>query len=310
MKTKVIVNPAARKGKSGKNWPLVEARLRQYIGDFDVTFTKAIGDATPIARAALAEGYDHFVVVGGDGTLSEAVNGLMEDGRLANPNAVVCPIPAGTANEVSRSLGLLDGADAPMKAAKDGRIAQIDVQRARCVDIDGKALERFALVGTNFGSAAEISRKTNESRFIKKLGGEACYYIVTAIVMLSYKPKLTRLSVDDGEEWSQPLHSAVINNIETTGGGMKIAPGARPDDGIFRGPLFGDFKATEFFTKPPSWLFEGRHVDHPKVTMQDGRKLKVECDIETMVDVDGEFVGYLPLELVVLPKAINIKVPS
>lgn len=308
MRIKVIVNPMARTGKSGKNWPEVEARLRRHAGEFDVSFTEAPGEAKPIAEAALADGFDHFVTVGGDGTVNEVLNGLVDDGKLANPESVICPIPAGTANEVCRNLGLLEDPDAPYKAIRGGEITLVDLQRGRCAGADGQAKEHYALLATSFGSAAEISYKTSASKYIKKLGAEFSYYLVTAIVMLSYKPKATTLIIDGGEAEEMRLHSALMCNMETTGGGMKLAPGARPDDGIFRGVIFGDFTAMEFFTKPPSWLFEGRHVDHPKVSLKDGRTLRVSCAERTMVDADGEFIGYLPLELEVIPKAIRIKV--
>ena len=89
MKTKVIVNPAARKGKSGENWGHVEALLRSHLDDFDVVHTERPGHATDLARAALGDGFERFVPVGGDGTANEVLNGLTKDGALLNPATVL-----------------------------------------------------------------------------------------------------------------------------------------------------------------------------------------------------------------------------
>jgi diacylglycerol kinase family enzyme len=108
-KIAVIVNPAAHKGGAGKRWPAIQAELVRRLGSFEPLLTQAPGHATHLARAALAEGARRFVTVGGDGTVNETLNGLLEtSGRLSAPDTVLCLVPAGTANELCRALGHLD----------------------------------------------------------------------------------------------------------------------------------------------------------------------------------------------------------
>jgi diacylglycerol kinase (ATP) len=110
----VIVNPAANKGGAASRWAQIRTELTARLGAFEPRFTKAPGHATELARGALAEGARRIVAVGGDGTVNEALNGLLDGaGRLVVPDAVLCPIPAGTANELCRALGHLEH---PMRA--------------------------------------------------------------------------------------------------------------------------------------------------------------------------------------------------
>src|SRR5260370_32558129 len=98
-KIAAIVNPAAHKGGAARRWPAIQAELVRRLGPFEPLITQAPGHATHLARAALALGARRFVAVGGDGTVNETLNGLLEpSGRLIEPHPVLCPLPAGTAH--------------------------------------------------------------------------------------------------------------------------------------------------------------------------------------------------------------------
>ena len=117
-KVAVIVNPAAHKGGAANAWPAIQAELAARLGSFEPLFTEAPGHATSLAREALSQGARRFVAVGGDGTANETLNGLLEaSGRLSAPDAVLCPVPAGTANELCRALGHLED---PTRAYRRG----------------------------------------------------------------------------------------------------------------------------------------------------------------------------------------------
>ena len=104
-KTKVIFNPAANKGSCGKAWPDIKAELAAVLHAVDAEATRRPGDGSRIARAAFEDGCRRFIAVGGDGTLNEVVNGLVEDDHLLDPGVTFAQIPAGTSNAVSLALG-------------------------------------------------------------------------------------------------------------------------------------------------------------------------------------------------------------
>ncbi|WP_119419622.1 diacylglycerol/lipid kinase family protein [Desertibaculum subflavum] len=303
----VVVNPAAGRGRAGRRWPEIEPAIRRFLPDAAVVFTEGPGDATEFARGGLARGARHIVAVGGDGTVNEALNGLVEADEV-HPEAVLSPIPAGTANELCRALGLLATPDGPYRVlGREGRRRMIDMVRVECVGLDGRPVCRYGYLTAVFGAAAEISYRTSTSRYLKKLGGRFSYFAETLIVTLTYKHRPVRIAIDGGPRQSFTLYAGLCCNAENGGGGMKLAPGASLDDGVLDLVLFHDIKRRDILLQKPSWLFEGRHVEHPKVSVHRGQRFYVESEVDTLVDLDGETIGRLPATITVLPKALPVK---
>jgi YegS/Rv2252/BmrU family lipid kinase len=306
MRIKVIVNPMARKGRSGRNWPQLKARLVERLGELDTAMTTAPGDATRLARQAVLDGYDTLVAVGGDGTINEVVNGAVGNGVMARPDLVICPLPAGTANEMITALGHADEA-AAIEAIAQGQTRRMDLFEARCAGLNGGTVTRYGYVSCSFGAAAEISHRTSASRYLKRLGGRFSYYYVTLLVTLTYPFIDADISVDGAAPQRRKVYTGLGCNLETGGGGMKLAPGARFDDGQLDMVLFKDIGRADIILQKPSWLFEGRHVQHPKVEVMRGGSFDVQGPTSALVDVDGETIGRLPLSIRTLPGALAVR---
>jgi YegS/Rv2252/BmrU family lipid kinase len=306
MRIKVIVNPMARKGGSGRDWPRLERLLQQRLGSFDPVLTAGPGEATQLARQAVIEGYDTLVAVGGDGTINEVVNGALSDGEMARPDLAVCPLPAGTANEMVAALGHKDE-QAAIEAIASGAIRRMDLFSARCAGLNGGQAARYGYVAASFGAAAEISHRTSASRLLKKLGGRFSYYYVTLLVTLTYSHIDADIAVDGAPAKRFKAYTGLACNLQNGGGGMKLAPGARFDDGRLDLVLFKDIGRAEIIFQKPSWLFEGRHVEHPKVEVIGGSTFRIDGPSSALVDVDGETIGRLPLDLQVLPGALAVR---
>lgn len=303
----VVVNPAAGRGRAGRRWPVIEAAIRDVLPGAPVVFTEGPGDATRLARGGLARGARHIIAVGGDGTVNEALNGLIEADEV-HPEAILSPIPAGTANELCRALGLLETADRAYRAlGRDGRRRMIDMLRVECVGLDGRPICRFGYLAAVFGAAAEISYRTSKSHFLKRLGGRFSYFAETLMVTLTYRHRPIRIAIDGGPRQAFTLYAGLCCNAENGGGGMKLAPGARLDDGVLDLVLFHDIARGDVLLQKPSWLFEGRHVRHPKVSVHRGSRFYAESDVETLLDLDGETIGRLPATISVLPKALPVQ---
>ena len=307
MKTRVFVNPAAGKGRLRRAWPQMRQRLEARLGALDVVPTEAPGHASALARAAAAEGVQRYIAVGGDGTVNEVLNGMLDEtGRLLVPDAVLCPIPGGTANELCRALGLLRDPEAPLTACEARKTRRLDLTVTQCRGFDGTPLQRFGYLITSFGQAATISHETSRSRVLKRLGGRFSYFAVTLLVTLTYRARLVRISLDGGPESSHLVLSGLVCNTENGGGGMRLAPGADPGDGVLDYVEFGNLGRLDILTQKPSWLFEGRHVEHPQVRQARGCRLRFDSEVETLVDVDGETIGRLPLEVSLRPGAFAV----
>jgi YegS/Rv2252/BmrU family lipid kinase len=304
----VIVNPAAHKGGAAKRWPAIEKELSARLRPFKPRFTERPGHATELAREALAAGSRRIIAVGGDGTVNEVLNGVLDaSGRLKSPDVVLCPIPAGTANELSRALGHLADPRRAYDAAAGDAAHSIDLLHVRCTGFDGRPVDRFGYLIVSLGAAATISHRTSQSRWAKKLGGIA-YLLMTPPVTLGYRNRAVAITVDGVPQGSRPIFTAMIANTQNGGGGMKLAPGARFDDGILDLVEMGDITPLAMLATVLPKVYSGGHVHHPKVRMSRGKSFRFDSAVDTLVDLDGETIGRLPLEVSVIPKAFAVGV--
>ncbi len=302
----VIVNPAAAKGGAARRWAETRRELTARLGAFEPCFTKAPGHATELARGALAKGARRIVAVGGDGTVNETLNGLLDSsGRLTVADAVLCPIPAGTANELCRALGHFAHPLRAYEAAASPSARAIDLLHVRCAGLDGCPVERFGYLIVSLGSAATISHRTSQSRWVKKLGGIA-YLLMTPPVTLGYRSRDVAITIDGVAQGARPIMTAMVANTENGGGGMKLMPGAQFDDGVLDLIEMGAISPLAMLTEVLPKVYSGAHVHHPKVRVSRGTSFKFETAVDTLVDLDGETVGRLPLEVSVLPRAFRV----
>jgi YegS/Rv2252/BmrU family lipid kinase len=310
MKTAVIVNPAAHKGGAAKRWAAIESELAKRLGAVAPLFTDAPGHATELARLALAEGARRIVAVGGDGTVNEVANGMLDaDGRLRAPDAVLCPIPAGTANELCRALGYLTEPRLAFDAVAGTGSRTIDLMRVRCTGFDGRPVERFGYLIVSLGGAATISHRTSQSRWLKKLGGIA-YLLMTPPVTLGYRHRDVAITVDSVPQGRRPIFTAMVANTENGGGGMRLVPGAVFDDGVLDLIEMGAIAPLAMLTQVLPKVYSGAHARHPKVRLSRGTVFRFDSEVETLVDVDGETVGRLPLEVSILPRALTVGIAA
>ena len=221
------------------------------------------------------------------------------------PDAVLCPIPAGTANELCRALGHLEQPMRAYEAAAGAGTRAIDLLRIRCEGFDGRPVDRFGYLIVALGGAAAVSHRTSQSRWLKKLG-EITYLLMTPTVTLGYRHRDVAITIDDVPNGPRRLFTAMVANTENGGGGMKLMPGAKLDDGILDLIEVGDLSRLAMLFGVMPKLYSGAHVHHPKVRASRGTSFRFESRVETLVDLDGETVGRLPLDVSVLPRAFLV----
>jgi diacylglycerol kinase (ATP) len=211
----VIHNPAAAGGRLGRQWESVDRRLHAAGLTAPRVATRAPGHAAELAaRAVTRDGVRTVVVAGGDGTLTEAVEGLVEagTGRLAI-------LPLGTGNDAARTLGIPLNIDAAARLALAGRPRAVDVIRVG---------ERYVLNAIGIGLTADINRRAARIKYIR---GIAVYLVTAVISMLRYRtPPIRLVTPDDEHRCSMTI--VAIHNGPTTGGGFRLTPRAIPDDGL------------------------------------------------------------------------------
>jgi len=298
----VVVNPASRGGATGRRWAQLEARLRDALGELDVQHTRGPRDAERVAREAARAGVERILVAGGDGTTSEVVSGLLA-ADLGDQVALGL-LPLGTGGDLARTLALPRDLDGAVEAIRRGRTRRIDAGRIRYRGRDGRPSTAYFLNVASFGISGLVDDLV--TRTPRLFGGSVAFAIATLRAILRYRFTELRLRLDGEEIHHGPCVMGVAANGRYFGGGMQIAPNARPDDGALDVVTVGAHTKLQLVTRFPS-LYRGRHLEEPGVSSHRGKQLEADAEPgRVWLDVDGEPLGTLPASIEVLPGAVTL----
>jgi diacylglycerol kinase (ATP) len=242
-----------------------------------------------------------LVVVGGDGSVHEVANGIA--GRKGIELAV---IPRGTGWDFARSLGLPRNTDRAIEVALSGKTRTIDLGRATYRLWAGGEGQSFFANVASAGMSGAIAQRANDSS--KAFGGKASYLWATFAVFARWSSTEIQVSVD-GENRHARMHDVIVANGPYVGGGMKICPGAEPDDGTFDVLLIGDLTKRDLVLTMPK-IFRGTHLPHPKAELLRGAHVSVDAAEPLPIELDGEQPGTTPARFEIVPQALRVRVPG
>ena len=291
-----IINPAGNGGAGLRVWETFKNAWAVPIAAEHVTFTTRSGHARELAGSFAECGL--IVVAGGDGTIGEVISGIM---GLPEPRPKLGIIPCGTGNDIARNAGLLNLDDA-IAALQDADARSFDLIR---IDREtNSGLEtRHAFLFANAGFSAIPMMKPWMKRL---LGATGAYYLSTLLQVLVYHPPKMEVSVD-GKAFSGELFLVIAGNAEYAGGGsMRIAPGARTDDGQLNISIIQSIPKRKLITQLFASIANGTHINEPEVSYFTGKKICVNSDPNVPLDLDGELFGTTPSTFSVCPNAIQI----
>jgi YegS/Rv2252/BmrU family lipid kinase len=293
------VNPASGNGATGKRWPELAHRANMLGLEGETLFSERPRHLIELAAAAAEGGAKLVVAVGGDGTLNEVVNGI------AGRDVELATIPLGTGMDFVRTYGIPTKFDEAVRVAVDGATRTIDAGRVRYRTWGGDDAERwFANVGS-VGMSGAVAQRANGMS--KALGGKVTFFYALTRVFLEWENTEVTVTLDDGVHRGL-MHDVVVANGAWHGGGMKLAPDALPDDGLFDVVLIGDVGKVDFLTTAPK-IYKGRHVRHPKVDVLRSKRVEVDAVERLPIEVEGEQVGTTPAVFEVVPGALRVRVP-
>ncbi len=307
MSITVIINPVSAHGKTQHRWPELNQALQKKLGAFESLHTSAPREATQLTRQALEQGAKWIFAVGGDGTLNEVVNGFFSPtGNLINPQARLSVLMSGTGSDFVRTLQHpLKPIDA-LAQILAASPRQIDLGRARLApNKDQAALEHYFINMASFGLGGAVIHRLQKSKFYQNINGRAAFLLSTLESLALFKSKPVVLRIDETLEIRTRIQQVVIANGQFQGGGMRIAPQARIDDGYFEiiiledQPLLPTLKA---FSK----VYQGKHLDSGLLRHLQARKLEVISSDDALpkLELDGETPGSLPGCFEILPQAL------
>jgi diacylglycerol kinase (ATP) len=307
----VIVNPRSGGGRAGRTFGEVRGVLERRLGPIDVAFTAQPAHAIALAREAAENGTDLVIAVGGDGTLHEVANGVLDAG--VRDRTAVGYVGQGTGGDFRRTLGIEHRLDAYVEGIASGRRLAVDAGKLRYLARDGKEATRWFVNILSAGMGGLVDRYVSETT--KVLGGRAAYFWASARALASCRRARLRCGVSlEGERHERHVDTFMIAicNGRYFGSGMDVAPMARPDDGRFE-VVSMDAPGKLAFAAFSRRIYQGKHLGAPGVQHFACDRITLDLENEDargvfLLDVDGEPLGGLPIEVDLAKKALTLRV--
>jgi len=298
-----VVNPASANKTTGRAWPSISAKLQAAGLEHEVRITSRPGEATEITRKALLEGFRTIVAVGGDGTVNEVVNGFFDGEKWLGDGARLGLVNRGTGGDLIKTLGLPKDEDLAIERLRAGEAKKLDLGRAKFTDHAGAKIVRHFINIGDLGLGGDTVARVN--RTTKALGGKISFLWGTLATMAGYRNKDVEIVIDGGEPIRGRMCMVIVANGQYFGGGMRIAPDAVMDDGLFDVVTVGNLGKLELVMNIGK-VYSGRHVGHPKIRFYRGKEVVVRSPQAAMIDLDGEQPGRTDVAFSILPGRLDM----
>lgn len=299
-----VVNPASANGSTRRRWPEIAHQAAEAGLVGPALLSEGPGQIGELARRVCEDGARLVVAVGGDGTVNEAVNGLMrvEPERRAE----LATIPRGTGKDFARSFGIPTAVAKALDVARDGATRTVDVGRASFVEWDGSPAESYFANFAGAGISGAVAARANTSS--KALGGKVAFLRATTSVFMRWRNSDYEVEID-GERRSGRMLEVIAAIGDQLAGGMRLAPEADPADGLFDIVLIGDATKLDFVRTLPG-IYRGTYLPHPRAEVVRGRRLQIETATPLPIALDGEQPGTTPAVFEIVPGALRLRVPA
>lgn len=281
-----------------------EGELQQLRASFPQARISVLESTYPGHSRALAEAScghcDYMIAVGGDGTLNEVLNGCLES-TAALPCFGV--LAHGSANDMLRSLGLDGSVDELCALIREQCERTIDVGRVNCCDAGGDESARYFINIADLGIGAVVVQHLNQSH---RLLGSNLHYLRAILKTFShYRKRQISVQSDGDLDWQGKALALVAANGRYFGSGLCVAPGAALDDGLLSITLVGDARLTDFALNLRR-LKRGAMLEHPEASYHHASRLDITAvGEEVPLEVDGEFLGFTPASIEILPRRVR-----
>ncbi len=299
-----IVNPRAGGGKGEADWPHIKSLLEKNGIDFHVRFTEHSCHATELAISSICKGYRNILVIGGDGTLNEAVNGIFLQDREAPATMRIGVISVGTGNDWQKMYSIPASYKGKVDTIKTGRIFMQDVGKVEFSE-SGMSQSRYFVNAAGLGFDAAVTLSTNE---LKENGrkGTLLYMLCLLKTLLKYKSSFINFSIDN-LKYEEDILSITLGIGRYNGGGMMQVPNAIPDDGLFDITVIKNISRGSVL-RNISRLYNGTILGHPRIHGYQGKEISVTSIPPVTVEVDGESLGTSPFHFSIIPKSLRVVV--
>ena len=303
----IVRNPVAGSASARARWPAILAAFRGGFPAIDLRETSGPGQTARLARDLALAGADPVVAVGGDGTIGEAVDGLMAADAPARP--AFSFVMQGTGSDFSRNFPGISHDETLPQALAHAPERPLDIGRLSFVDADGRGGTRHFVNIASFGVSGPTVRAVNAARRGRWLPGPVLFLWHAVMAILRYRPDRVRIRLDGEEIYSGGITVVAVANGAWFGGGMKVAPDADIADGWFDVVIVRE-KTTFGILSVMHRIYSGRHVIDPDVAIHRARLVEAEPLAgarPALLDCDGEAPGTIPARFEIVPAALRLK---
>jgi len=291
MRILVITNPLAGAGKTLRLLPRIKQWLSASPHEFFFVTPPSLEAMRLEIRNATDHGMEALLLVGGDGTVHQALR------TIAETNIPFGYLPCGRGNDFARNIGL------PLKLKKSCSFPS----NPSFIQVDLPRINHIPFIAVAYvGFDAEVNKLANDGKGY--FGGTLGYIVCVLKTLETFKPFEIEITIDD-LTWRERVMMVTVANAPFYGGGMKIAPDANMNDGVFDICIVQEISKFELLQQFPK-VFKGTHIFHPRVLMKTGKKVKLISDENREIFADGEYVGSLPAECTIGTQKIQIMSPQ
>lgn len=298
----VLVNPNAGTGKGEKDWKKISKLLTDNGFEYTSVFTERKFHAIEIVSEYIEKGYRKIVVVGGDGTMNEVVNGIFAQKKVLPSKISVGMISIGTGNDWVRTYNIPIDYKEAIKIIKKGNTLEQDAGIVEFHTDTGTETRYFVnMAGMGFDGL--VAQKTNAD---KELGKSNPFLYLANLVssLFSYSSSNIRITVD-GRLVKARVFSMSVGIGQYNGGGMMQAPDALPNDGLFDVTIIKHMTKLSIVANIRR-LYDGSIRKVKQVELLTGKSVRVESDVPIPLEVDGESLGFSPFEFNMIPRSIKV----
>lgn len=299
----VIVNPVSGDGRGLSDFPMISRLLRQQGIEHDSAFTEHRYHATELTVEAMNRGFRKIIVVGGDGTLNEVVNGLFIQKQVAPKDVLLAVVAVGTGNDWVRTFGIPHNYNAAIRAVKEGYSIYQDVGKVTYTESQYTQSRYMANVA-GIGFDAIVVSVFNHLK-VKGYSGRWLYLLSLLRSYFSSRPAGVNVEIDGKVVYKNLMFSMAVGICKYNGGGIQQLPRAVVNDGLLDITLIRPihwwhiiFRAKRFFNGD---IYTIGHIHHYQ-----GREVKISSLPTIRIETDGELLGETPVTIEVVPKAIQI----
>lgn len=301
-----IVNPRSANGSTLRRFERAREQVVRELGEVEVRLTERPRHAAELARQAIRSGARAVIAVGGDGTNNEVINGFFDTDGEPVGDAAFGQVTSGTGGDFRRSFGWSAELREDIARIKRFDVHATDVGRCTFTRADGSRGAWIYLNSAGFGVNGSVVKNVNGTS--KALGARVSFLAGTVKGFLEFEQQAVRYRIDDGPMMESDITLVTASNGQYFGGGMRIAPSARVDDGLLDVVVANGVALPTFLRHAPR-IYAGTHTSLSFVRMYAARKLEAapqRSGDRILVELDGEQPGMLPATFEVLPGALRL----